>query len=98
MSELNFVPVDDRVVIKPEEGVNKTESGLYIPDTSVQRPLRGEVVAVGPGRLDNSGEGRLGMQLAKGDKVLYPKHGFTAVTFNDQEYLIIKEGDVLSKY
>lgn len=97
MSELNFVPIDDRVVIKPEEGVNKTESGLYIPDTSVQRPLRGEVVAIGPGRQNSEGE-RLKMQLAIGDKVLYPKHGFTAVTFEDQEYLIIKEGDVLSKY
>lgn len=96
MSKLNFEPVDDRVVIKPDEGVNKTESGIIIPDGSVQRPLRGDVVAVGPGKPTS--EGRLEMQLKVGDRVLYPKHGFTSVNFEDQEYLIIKEGDVLSKF
>ena len=88
-------PLGDRVVIRGmEEGEEEMRGGLYIPDTAKEKPQQGEVVAVGPGRYEK-GE-RQPMDLSVGDKVLYPKYSGTDVTVNDNEYLIIKESDVLA--
>ncbi len=89
-------PLGDRVVIQGMEEGEEEEmrGGLYIPDTAKEKPQQGEVVAVGPGRYEK-GE-RQPMDLSVGDKVLYPKYSGTDVTVNDNEYLIIKESDVLA--
>ena len=88
-------PLGDRVVIQGmEEDEEEMRGGLYIPDTANEKPQQGEVVAVGPGRFEK-GE-RQPMDLSVGDKVLYPKYSGTDVTVNDNEYLIIKESDVLA--
>lgn len=88
-------PLADRVVIKAaDEDEEEMRGGLYIPDTAKEKPQQGEVVAVGPGRFEK-GE-RQPMDLSVGDKVLYPKYSGTDVTVNDNEYLIIKESDVLA--
>ena len=88
-------PLGDRVVIRGmEEGEEEMRGGLYIPDTAKEKPQQGEVVAVGPGRYEK-GE-RQPMDLSVGDKVLYPKYSGTDVTVDDNEYLIIKESDVLA--
>jgi chaperonin GroES len=88
-------PLGDRVVIQNmDEDEEEMRGGLYIPDTAKEKPQQGEVVAVGPGRFEK-GE-RQPMDLSVGDKVLYPKYSGTEVTVNDNEYLIIKESDVLA--
>jgi chaperonin GroES len=88
-------PLGDRVVIEGlEDDADEMRGGLYIPDTAKEKPQQGEVVAVGPGRFEK-GE-RQPMDLSVGDRVLYPKYSGTEVTVNDNEYLIIKESDVLA--
>ncbi len=88
-------PLGDRVVIQNVDAdEEEMRGGLYIPDTAKEKPQQGEVVAVGPGRFEK-GE-RQPMDLSVGDKVLYPKYSGTEVTVNDNEYLIIKESDVLA--
>ena len=87
-------PLADRVVIKALEETEQMRGGLYIPDTAKEKPQQGEIVAVGPGRFEK-GE-RVPMELKVGQKVLYGKYSGTEVTLDDEEYLIIKESDVLA--
>ena len=87
-------PLADRVVIKALEETETMRGGLYIPDTAKEKPQQGEIVAVGPGRFEK-GE-RVPMELKVGQKVLYGKYSGTEVTLDDEEYLIIKESDVLA--
>jgi chaperonin GroES len=93
-STANIQPLADRVVIRPLEETEQMRGGLYIPDTAKEKPQQGEVVAVGPGRIEK-GE-RVPMELAIGQKVLYGKYSGTEVTIDDQQYLIVKESDVLA--
>lgn len=86
-------PLGDRVVIKPEEAEEQTDSGLYIPDTAQEKPQRGSVTAVGPGRVENGN--KIEMSVSKGDKVLYSKYAGTEITIDDQDYLIVRESDIL---
>lgn len=87
-------PLGDRVVIRSLEETEEMRGGLYIPDTAKEKPQQGEIVAVGPGRYEK-GE-RVPMELKVGQKVLYGKYSGTEVRFDDDEYLIIKESDVLA--
>jgi chaperonin GroES len=87
-------PLGDRVVIRSLEETEQMRGGLYIPDTAKEKPQQGEIVAVGPGRYEK-GE-RVPMELKVGQKVLYGKYSGTEVRFDDEEYLIIKEADVLA--
>jgi chaperonin GroES len=87
-------PLGDRVVIRSLEETEQMRGGLYIPDTAKEKPQQGEIVAVGPGRYEK-GE-RVPMELKVGQKVLYGKYSGTEVRFDDEEYLIIKESDVLA--
>src|SRR6266540_7503993 len=87
-------PLADRVVIRALEETEQMRGGLYIPDTAKEKPQQGEIVAVGPGRFEK-GE-RVPMELKVGQKVLYGKYSGTEVTIDDEEYLIIKESDVLA--
>ena len=87
-------PLEDRVLVKPIENESKTESGLYLPESSKERPVQGTVVAVGPGKKLDSGD-RAPMNVKKGDKVLFSKYSGTEITLEGEEHLIIREDDVL---
>ncbi len=94
-SAVNIKPLADRVVVKPLDDAQETKGGLYIPDTAKEKPQQGEIVAVGPGRVSDDGA-RIDMELSTGDKVLYGKYSGTEVTVGGEEYLILRETDVLA--
>ncbi|MEQ8331059.1 MAG: co-chaperone GroES [Longimicrobiales bacterium] len=88
-------PLADRVVVKALEDAEQMRGGLYIPDTAKEKPSQGEVVAVGPGKVSDDGT-RLDMDVKVGDRVLYGKYSGTDVTLDGEEYLILRESDVLA--
>jgi chaperonin GroES len=88
-------PLDDRVLIKQSEAETKTAGGIVLPDTAKEKPQRGKVVATGPGKLLDSGE-RGKMSLKKGDEVFYAKYSGTEIKIEGDEYVILKETDVLA--
>ena len=92
---MNLKPLGDRVVIKASPKEEVTKSGLVIPDTAKEKPQEGTVLAVGPGKLDDEGE-RLPMDVKVGDKVLYAKYAGTEIKLEGEEYLIVKESDILA--
>ena len=87
-------PLADRVVVKPLEESEQMRGGLYIPDTAKEKPQQGEIVAVGPGRYEK--DKRVPMDVKVGDKVLYGKYSGTEVTIDGEQYLILRESDVLA--
>jgi len=89
-------PLDDRVVVKQVEAEETTAGGIVLPDTAKERPQRGKVMAVGPGKLLDSGE-RAKMSVAKGDDVLYAKYGGTEIEIDGKEVMILRESDILAK-
>ena len=91
-----FQPLGDRVVIRPLEKDEVTRSGLVIPDTAKEKPQEGEIIAVGPGRLSDEGK-RIAMEVKVGDKVVYSKYAGTEWKEDDDEYLIVREADILAK-
>jgi len=87
-------PLEDRILIKPAEAETKTASGIYLPESSKERPVQGNVVAVGPGkRLDNGKRADLGIK--KGDTVVYGKYAGTEVEIKGVKHLILRESEVL---
>lgn len=88
-------PLEDRVVIMPNEEVEEMRGGLYIPDTAKEKPTQGEVIAVGPGRVEEGK--RVPMDVAVGDKVIYGKYSGTQYQLDDDEVIIIKASDILAK-
>ena len=95
MSAANKIqPLADRVVVKALEEAEQMRGGLYIPDTAKEKPQEGEIVAVGPGKLNDDGN-RIPMEVSVGDRVLYGKYSGTEVRV-DGEYLILRESDVLA--
>ncbi len=92
----NFVPLGERVVVKPTEQEAQTKGGIFLPDTAKEKPQEGEVVAVGPGRISDEGS-RIPMELNKGDRVIYSKFAGTEYKEGDDEYLILRESDILAK-
>jgi chaperonin GroES len=93
-AKLKIQPLADRVVVRPLEETEQMRGGLYIPDTAKEKPQQGEVIAVGPGRLEKGQ--RVPMDLKVGQRVLYGKYAGTEVTIDDEQLLIIKESDVLA--
>ena len=89
-------PLADRVVVKALEEQEQMRGGLYIPDTAKEKPQQGEVVAVGPGKFDERGGQRIPMDVKVGDKILYGKYSGTEVTVDGEQYLILRESDVLA--
>ena len=85
----------DRIVVAPLEETEEMRGGLYIPDTAKEKPQQGTVVAVGPGRMNDDGE-RIPMEVNAGDRVLYGKYAGTEVSLDGDDYLIVKESDVLA--
>ena len=93
---MNLKPLDDRIVVKPNEAETQTASGLVIPDTAKEKPQQGSVLAVGPGkRSDTSGE-LIPLDIKVGDTVLYSKYGGTEVTVNGDDLLVLNARDVLA--
>lgn len=89
-------PLDDRVVVERIEAEEKTQGGIVLPDTAREKPSKGKVVAVGEGRLLESGK-RAPIDLKKGDNVLFGKYAGSEVTVDGKEYLIMRESDILAK-
>ena len=92
---MNVKPLADRILVKPLEPEEKTKGGIIIPDNAKEKPQKGEVIAVGPGKIADNGQ-KITMELKKGDKVLYGKYSGTEVTVDGQELLIVRESDVLA--
>ncbi len=88
-------PLADRVVIKPAQAEEKTKGGIILPDTAKEKPVIGEVVAVGPGKVTEDGK-KVVPEVKVGDKVLYGKYSGTEVTIDGSEYLIMREADIFA--
>lgn len=94
---MKIQPLGDRLVVKVVEVMEeKTKSGLYVPDTAKEKPQEADVLAVGPGALNEKGD-RIPMQVAVGDKVIFSKYAGTEVKIDGEEYLIMSERDILAK-
>ncbi len=91
---MKIKPLHDRVLVKRIEKDNKTKSGIIIPDTAKEKPQEGEVIAVGAGRRDDDGKVHP-LDVKKGDKVLFGKYSGTEVKIDDQEYIILREDEIL---
>ncbi|HUW46324.1 MAG TPA: co-chaperone GroES [Dehalococcoidia bacterium] len=89
-------PLGDRVVIKPTAKEDVSKGGIVLPDTAKEKPQEGKIIAVGPGRLTEEGN-RIAMEVKKGDKVIYSKYAGTEFKLDDEELVIMREGDILAK-
>ena len=89
-------PLGDRVVIKPTPKEEVSKGGIVLPDTAKEKPQDGEIVAAGPGRLSEDGK-RIAMEVKVGDKVIYSKYAGTEIKVDDEELIILREGDILAK-
>ncbi|MDQ3166185.1 MAG: co-chaperone GroES [Actinomycetota bacterium] len=88
-------PLEDRIVVRTLEAEETTASGLVIPDTAKEKPQEGEVLSVGPGRIDDSGN-RVPLDISVGDTIIFSKYGGTEVKYSGEEYLILSARDVLA--
>jgi chaperonin GroES len=88
-------PLGDRILVKPVEEEEEKIGGIIIPDTAKEKPQEGEIVAVGPGKMLESGE-RQAMSVKVGDKILYGKYSSTEIKYGGEEYLIMREDDILA--
>ena len=93
---MHLKPLDDRVVVEPQDAETTTAGGIVLPDTAKEKPQRGKVKAVGPGRLLDSGE-RCTMSVGVGDEVLFSKYGGTDIEVDDKDVKILRESDILAK-
>ncbi|MCA9174408.1 MAG: co-chaperone GroES [Planctomycetales bacterium] len=96
MAKIKIRPLDDRVVVEPIEAEETTAGGIVLPDSAKEKPQRGKVVAVGPGRLMDSGA-RGELSVAVGDEVIYGKYGGTDIEVNGTEVKVLRESDILAK-
>ena len=94
-AKVKVMPLADRVAIRPMEETETMKGGLYIPDTAKEKPIQGEVIAVGPGRREKSE--LVPMELKVGDRVVYGKYSGTQVELDGEEIILIKEADVIAK-
>jgi len=92
---MKIKPLADRVVVKRIEEEEEKKGGIIIPDTAKERPQKGKVVAVGPGRLNDKGE-RMPMEVKEGNVVLFSKYAGTEVKVGDEEYLVMREDEILA--
>ena len=93
---INLQPLADRLVVKPIEREEVTKGGIVLPDTAKEKPQEGEVVAVGPGRKSEDGK-VVPMDIKVGDRVVYAKYGGTEIKIDNEEYMILRESDILAK-
>ena len=88
-------PLHDRLIIKALEEEEKTKGGIIIPDTAKEKPVEGKVIAVGAGRIKKDGT-KMPLEIKKGDRVLYAKYGGTEIKMDGEEYLMMREDDILA--
>ena len=91
---MNIRPLQDRVIVKRMEEERTSSGGIVIPDSATEKPIRGEVIAVGPGKVQDNGK-KLPVDLKVGDTVLFSKYSGTEVKIDDEEYLVMREDDIL---
>jgi chaperonin GroES len=96
MKDIKLKPLDERVVVEPVEAEEKTAGGIVLPDTAKEKPQRGTVLAVGPGKLLDSGD-RSALSVAVGDEVIYGKYAGTDIELDGREVKILRESDILAK-
>ena len=92
---MKIKPLGDRVLVKQEESKVDKKGGIIIPDSAKEKPMEGKVIAVGAGKIDDSGK-KIPLNVKKGDKILLPKYGGTEVKISDEEYQIVREDDILA--
>jgi len=90
-------PLGDRLVVKPMQSEEKTKSGIYLPDTAKEKPQEGKVIAVGPGKYAEDGKTRITPDVEVGDVVIYTKYGGSEIKIDGEEFIIMREGDILAK-
>ena len=93
---MDLQPLGDRLIVEVLEEEEQTASGIVLPDTAKEKPQRGRVLAVGPGSRDEDGN-FVGMEVAEGDEIVFSKYGGTEIKLGNDEYLILRESDVLAK-
>jgi chaperonin GroES len=93
---MNLKPLGDRLIVKAFEEEETTASGIVLPDTAKEKPLKGKVLAVGDGKLDDDGK-RIPLDVNEGDSVLYAKYGATEIVVDGEDLLVLRESDVLAK-
>ena len=93
---IKLEPLADRVIVKPIEKEEVTKGGLVIPDTVKERPQEGVVIAIGPGRLSEDGK-RVPIEVKKGDRVIYARYAGIELKYEDEDYLVLRESDILAK-
>jgi chaperonin GroES len=94
-TKTNIKPLEDRILVRPEEGEETTASGIVIPDTAKEKPQEGTVLAVGPGKRSDTGD-LIPMDVKEGDRVVYSKYGGTEIKLEGEELLILSARDVLA--
>jgi chaperonin GroES len=92
---MKIKPLNDRVLVKRMEEVQVTKGGILIPDTAKEKPIEGKVIAVGPGKMSDAGS-RMPLQLKEGDRVLFGKYAGTEIKMEGEEYLMMREEDILA--
>jgi chaperonin GroES len=92
---MNLKPLGDRVVVKPTEQEEQTSSGIFLPETAKEKPMQGKIIAAGPGSRKETGE-RMALDVQVDDTVLYAKYSGTSIKLDGQEYLILRETDILA--
>jgi chaperonin GroES len=92
---MKLKPLGDRLLVRPVEEEETTASGIVLPDTAKEKPQKGQVLAVGDGKLDDDGK-RIKLDVSKGDEVLYSKYGGTEITVEGEDLLVLRESDVLA--
>ena len=93
---MNLKPLGDRVIVRAVEEAATTASGIVLPDTAKEKPLKGKVLAVGTGRLDDDGQ-RIPLDVTEGDEVIYSKFGGTEIVVDGEDLLVLRESEVLAK-
>ena len=93
---MKLEPLDDRIVVEPMEAESPTKGGIVLPDTAKEKPQKGTVISVGPGRVADDGK-RIPPTVKKGDKVIYARYGGSEIDVDGKEYMILRESDVLAK-
>jgi len=93
--KIKFRPTDDRVLIQPSEATDTTSGGIILPDTAKEKPQRGTIIAIGPGKLLDSGK-RGEMDVSIGDEVFYGKYSGTEIEFGTDKYVVLRETDILA--
>jgi chaperonin GroES len=91
---MKLKPLEDRVVLKQQEAEEKTQSGIILPDSAKEKPQAAVVVAVGPGKVEDGH--KVEMQVKEGDKVIYSKYSGTEVKYDDEEYIIVSQKDIIA--